>query len=358
MKKTIVCGVQQVGVGVFNVVEAYNWYIKAFGCDIMITDAKGVAERMLPYTGGKPRPRRAILAINPKGGGGFEVWQPQDGHITPPSQPACLGDYGISVCKIKTTDTQAAYNHLKALEGAKLLTEITTAPYGCRHFYIEDPFGNIFEIVEDAYVFDNLKSYPTGGTHGAVIGVSDMDASIRFYAGLIGYDKVVFDQTAVFEDLKNLPGGDGKFRRVILTTDEPLQGPFSEMYGTACIELLQAFDRSPRKVFEGRWWGDPGFIQICFDVINMEGMRERAKSLGHDFVCDGGVDFKMADADGHFTYVEDPDGTLIELVETFKVPIIKKLGIAINLKGRDSEKPLGRLVIKAMRLLRVKEIKD
>ena len=39
-KETIVCGVQQVGVGVFDVVEAYNWYIKAFGCDIMVTDAK------------------------------------------------------------------------------------------------------------------------------------------------------------------------------------------------------------------------------------------------------------------------------------------------------------------------------
>ena len=83
-QRTIVCGVQQVGVGVFDVVEAYNWYIKAFGCDILVTDDQGVAERMLPYTGNKPRPRRAVLAFNMQGGGGFEVWQPLDNHITLP----------------------------------------------------------------------------------------------------------------------------------------------------------------------------------------------------------------------------------------------------------------------------------
>ena len=73
-KPTIICGVQQVGVGIKDVVEAYNWYIKAFGVDILVADALGVAERMLPYTGGKPRPRRAVLAANLKGGGGLEVW--------------------------------------------------------------------------------------------------------------------------------------------------------------------------------------------------------------------------------------------------------------------------------------------
>jgi len=34
----------------------------------------------------------------------------------------------------------------------------------------------------------------------------------------------------------------------------------------------------------------------------------------------------MGEASGHFAYVEDPDGTLIEFVETHKIPIIKKLG--------------------------------
>ena len=121
-RETVVCGVQQVGVGIYDVVEAYNWYIKAFGCDVMVVDDQGVAERMLPYTGGKPRPRRAVLACNIKGGGGFEVWEPKDGNITPPAEPAMLGDKGISVCKIKACDIDKAVAHLKSVEGAKVIT--------------------------------------------------------------------------------------------------------------------------------------------------------------------------------------------------------------------------------------------
>ena len=38
----------------------------------------------------------------------------------------------------------------------------------------------------------------------------------------------------------------------------------------------------------------------------------------------------MGEAAGHFSYIQDPDGTLIEFVETHKVPILKKLdGISI-----------------------------
>ena len=64
----------------------------------------------------------------------------------------------------------------------------------------------------------------------------------------------------------------------------------------------------------------------------------------------------MAEADGHFTYVEDPDGTLIELVETYRVPVYKKLGIYLNVKNKDARKTLPRLIMRAMKFLRVKNI--
>ena len=77
MKEKVICGMQQVGIGVENVHEAFKWYMEAFGCNAKILDAEGTAERMLPYTGGKPQDRWAILAYNLRGGGGFEIWQPQ-----------------------------------------------------------------------------------------------------------------------------------------------------------------------------------------------------------------------------------------------------------------------------------------
>jgi hypothetical protein len=85
----------------------------------------------------------------------------------------------------------------------------------------------------------------------------------------------------------------------------------------------------------------------------MDKVHEAVKALGRDFVCDSGDNFDMGDANGHFTYVEDPDGTLIEFVETFKIPVIKKLGIHINLKKRNDYKPLPKYLTRALRFMKV-----
>ena len=47
MKPKIICGIQQVGIGVNDFVEAWKWYYDNFGFEIKIVDDEGVAERML-----------------------------------------------------------------------------------------------------------------------------------------------------------------------------------------------------------------------------------------------------------------------------------------------------------------------
>ena len=220
-----------------------------------------------------------------------------------------------------------------------------------------DPWKNLFEIETDDYVFvDEDKC--TGGNNGAVLGVSDMDKSIHFYSSIMDYDKVEYDVTGVFDDLKGVPGGQYKLRRVMLTRSKPVEGPLSPVLGTSHIELVQRIEEegtpAPRKLYEGRFWGDPGFIHLCFDIRNMEEIRKASEALGHKFVCDGGRDFKMGEADGHFTYIEDPDGTLIEFVETFKIPIIKKLGIYLNLAKRDDIKSLPSWILKCLKFMKSK----
>ena len=64
----------------------------------------------------------------------------------------------------------------------------------------------------------------------------------------------------------------------------------------------------------------------------------------------------MGDAAGIFSYIEDPDGALIEFVECHKISIIKKLGISLNLKHRDPEKSLPMYILKAMKFLRANDI--
>lgn len=352
MKEKVICGIQQVGIGVSDVIEAWKWYIDTFGFDIKVFDDTGVAEKMLPYTGGKPQERRAVLAYNLRGGGGFEIWQPKGRSLNFLKEEIILGDLGIGVCKIKCPDVKLAFETFKNKD-IDVINKPALSPSGIMHFFVKDPYGNIFELEEDHYVFADEKKI-TGGVNGVMIGVSDMEKSMDFYSQILDYDTVVYDNTGIFDDLQGIPGATDKLRRVMLKRSKSIVGPLSEIMGTSHIELIQNLEAPVKKIYENRFWGDPGFIHLCFDVRNMDAIHKDVLSIGKDFVCDGGKDFDMGDANGHFTYVEDPDGTLIEFVETFKIPIAKKWGLNINLKDRDDKKPLPKYLLKMLRFARVK----
>ncbi len=352
MSKYFIAGIQQVGIGVPNVHEAFNWYNKHFGMDIPIFEEAAEANLMLPYTGGKPHKRHAILAINLKGGGGFEIWQYTSRTPQPCAFQIHLGDLGLYIAKIKSENVKATYDYLRS-QNASFISEIVTAPNGQPHFFVKDPYGNIFEIVQgEEWFTKGVKT--TGGQVGMIIGVSDIERSKKFYANVLGYDKVLYDKEGEFDDLKNLPGGNVKCRRVLLTHSQPRTASFAEMFGASCIELVQAYNYTPRKIFENRLWGDLGFIHLCFDIRNMEALKLACEKEGHPFTVDGGAGFEMGEAAGHFTYVEDPDGTLIEFVETKKLPIMKKWGWYLDLKKRAPEKPVPAWMMKTLRFNRKK----
>lgn len=353
MSKPIISGIQQIGIGIPDVQAAFKWYRQNFGMDVPVFEEAAEANLMLPYTGGKPHQRHAILAVNMKGGGGFEIWQYTSRTPVPVSFEIQLGDLGHFVTRMKSSDVKGSYDFLKA-RGAELLSEVMTSPDGQPHFFLRDPWGNIFQVVPGHDWFGKGKQL-TGGPSGALLGVSDMEKSMKFYGDILGYDTVIYDKTGVFDDLKGLPGGNAEVRRVLLKHSKPRAGAFSRLLGSSMMELIQVKNRAPRKIFEGRWWGDRGFIHLCFDIIGMKEMQALCESKGHPFTVDSANSFDMGEAAGHFSYIEDPDGTLIEFVETHKVPVLKKIGWYLNLKKRPAEKPLADWMVKSMGLNRVKD---
>ncbi len=353
MKKPFISGIQQMGVGVADVHEAWKWYRKNIGMDVPIFEEAAEAGLMLPYTGGMPHQRHAILAINMNGGGGFEIWQytsrvPQksDFEILP-------GDLGINMTKIKSKDVLKTYDFMKNNK-VNVSPQVYQSPEGKNHFYFLDPYQNLFEVVENESWFGNTNSY-TGGPCGAVIGVKDMEKSIDFYKNILNYDRVIYDQTRQFSDFASLKGGESVFRRVLLRSSVEPIGSFSQLLGTSEIELIQVKGREPRHIYQDRFWGDLGFIHLCFDIIGMDEMRKKCDTYGVPFTVDSSNSFDMGEAAGHFSYIEDPNGTLIEFVETHKIPILKKLGWYLDLTKRDPTKPLPKIMLKALALNRKKD---
>ena len=352
-----ISGIQQVGVGTENFRKSWNWFIRMFGTDVKILEDDTVAERMLPYTGNQPQKRHACIAVNLQGGGGFEIWQYSERKPQPVGFGIAVGDLGVFAAKLNCRDIPACHQVLKAKWDA--VSDVSALPDGTPCFYVKDLYGNCFQLVQTDYIYID-EGKLTGGMAGTVVGVTDMDKSIAFYREILGYDTVKYDETGVFADWSLLPGADGRYRRVLMAPSKPRQGAFSALMGPDCIELVQALDRTPRKIYEGRYWGDPGFIQICYDVTGMRELEKFCAEKGHPFTvdsCPGGITFDMGDASGHFTYIEDPDGTLIEFVETHKVPVVKKLGWYIDMKKRDPRKPLPKFLFRAMGLVSREKVK-
>ena len=355
IKEKIISGIQQIGIGVQNLREAWKWYNEQFGIDVRIFEENAIAELMLPYTGGLPQKRHAALALNLQGGGGFEIWQYTERTPEAPKQEIQLGDLGINAAKIKSKDINATHALFKSRE--QDVKNIVEDPAGNKHFFIRDPFNNLFQVVGGNSWFRNEKKL-TGATYGALIGVSNIDKAREFYSGILGYDTVVYDNENKFDDLHDIPGGKHIFRRTLLKHSRTLKGYFSRLFGPSQIELLQVKDRQPARIYDGRQWGDLGFIHLCYDVSGMDILRQECESKGFPFTVDSTKhheeSFDMGEAAGQFSYVEDPDGTLIEFVETHKIPVIKKLGLYLNLRKRNPEKALPDWMLKMLKFNRIK----
>jgi len=349
-------GIQQLGVGVENFEEAWKWYRTHFSMDIRMFEDEAVAELMLPYTGGKPRARHAVLALNMRGGGGFEIWQHTGKKPAPPKFEIRLGDLGINIGKIKTDNISAAYKKFRD-SGLNLISPVHKDPVNNDHFYMADFYGNIWEIINKKEVFRRREKSVIGGVIGAVIGVKNIDESLRIYKDILQYDHILYDIEDNFSDLKELPGGTGKFRRILLKHSDVKNGAFSPFFGSSVIELVQSFDHEPRNIFEDRIWGDPGFIHICFDINGIDTLREKVKKIGYPFTVDSAHHhdtFTMGDAAGNFAYIQAPEGTLIEFVETHKIPLYEKLGWFLDFRKRGSH-PLPKWMLKMFRFKRVKD---
>jgi catechol 2,3-dioxygenase-like lactoylglutathione lyase family enzyme len=356
MKKYTLRGIQQIGIGVNDIEVAWKWYRENFGADIKVFDDDETANFMLRYTGGVKQRRRAILAVSMQGGGGFEIWQYKGRKPLAADFQIQLGDLGVFAAKIGSKDIAKAHSFFQS-KGEKV-SEIVIDPMNKDYFWIQDPFGNYFQVVQTDYIFVDEKKV-TNLVCGALVGVPNLEQAKAVYQDIMGYDEVIYlTENGIQNDFSFVPGGEVVCKRILLRHSEERIGGFGKLLGPSEIELVEISGREPKKMFENRFWGDLGFIQICIDMQGMDELRTYCKDKGYAFTIDSyealkGSSFDMGDSSGLFSYIEDNGGTLIEFVEAHKLPLIK--GFGLDLKNRDPKKPLPKWLIKLMKLKKYKE---
>ena len=240
----IISGIQQVGVGCKDVYETWRWYRQMLGADVTVFDEKATAALMLPYTGGQPRERHAILALNMQGGGGFEIWQHTQHVSNYPAVEPQLGDKGIFAVKIKCFNADKTFERLKDKGANVLSAEVEMGPEGIeRYFWVKDPYNNLLQIVEAKDWFQKQGKL-TGGVYGVVLGTTNMEKSIALFRDILGYDQMVYERTDAFPDFKALPNGGASCTRVLLRHSQARLGAFAPLLGATEIELIYTFGKA------------------------------------------------------------------------------------------------------------------
>src|SRR5690554_7871620 len=100
----IISGIQQVGIGVENLYEAWEYYIELLNMDIRILEDNKVAELILPYTGGKPTLRHAAIAVHMQRAGVSVVWQSAERKPRPLAVVLHIGDLASLVRMLESRD--------------------------------------------------------------------------------------------------------------------------------------------------------------------------------------------------------------------------------------------------------------
>jgi catechol 2,3-dioxygenase-like lactoylglutathione lyase family enzyme len=165
-------------------------------------------------------------------------------------------------------------------------------------------------IANDRPVCEHFLSMLASGSWLGVdhigVGVSDMDRSMRFYADL-GFADVAFDYRG---PLSGLPGQAEVEARVVM-----LRAGNETVLGPGAVKLVQL--TSPPPMPAGMAWGEPGICEVCVHVNGQAALYRRlvdehghtglmepneARLTPHDTLCS-------------LSYVADPDGGKIELIE-------------------------------------------
>ncbi len=346
-------GIQHIGIAVSDMDASLKYFRKFFGLDIPFFDAVAPADLMINHTNGDVITKRASMIMNLQGGCAVEVIRPTTFEPQKAVFETALGDLGIYIALVKCKNPKAMREYCLT-QGAKQVSELKTLPNGEHTFCIEDLDGNHYQYVQGEQWFSD-NGHPSGGMAGCTIGVSNMDQARTLYSGILGYDEVVYDETGTFEDWAHLPGGDGTFRRVLLKQSKQPGGGFARVTGTSYIELIERKNYTPRYLFKDRIWADCGFVHLGLDVRGMDALGKELAKQGFGFTCDSNDALDMGNTKVHCTYIDDPDKAWIELIEVYKVPIIEKWGVFLNVEKRDPNKPLPNFMLKALRFSRIKD---
>jgi catechol 2,3-dioxygenase-like lactoylglutathione lyase family enzyme len=143
------------------------------------------------------------------------------------------------------------------------------------------------------------------------VGVGDVDAAIEFYGRNVGFDRVLFDWTGELVGLESFAGRAPRVRIAMVENGR------ATPIGPGRVKLVQLLDgEGTAPTPEGQAWGEVGVCEICLHVRGVAAVHESLVAAGcEELMAPMSAAVVPNDVDLDISYVADPWGTKLELIE-------------------------------------------
>lgn len=142
------------------------------------------------------------------------------------------------------------------------------------------------------------------------IGVSDMVASRAFY-GELGFTELAFAWAGELPGLQGVSGHESTQAEVVY-----LRPSNPTVLGRAAVKLVRLIDRPQPSLPAGQAWGEPGICEVCVHVDDQAALYRSLVERGHTPLMEPNeADLAPYQTHCGLSYVSDPDGGKIELIE-------------------------------------------
>jgi len=307
-------GVDHIGIGVKNIDSSLKFYKGFLGFENVIFDYTGKLPGLDRVVGKHDVNARIVMLANenvsPIAQGMIKLVQllPPD----KPSRPKIKYEWGsiciAEVC-MNVKNIEEVYKFATVEKGFKPVLPPTygLVPPGeeCKFAYIRDPDGILIEFIE-WHMYKEFGGTPKiEAVNHVGIGVRNMDKSMAFYKDILGFKKEVIGYTAKMDLMAPMLPSPTPTMKVKIITNQ---------YKGAWIEAYQSLPPYEPSIAVPRW-GDIGHMELAINVSNIEKVYQQLQKKNVNFLCPLQTVDLPPSGEWKYTYMVDPDGFLVSLVE-------------------------------------------
>ncbi len=318
-------GIQHVGIGVTDRDRSFTFYNNALGFSVPMSKSTDTCSGMLPVLG-KDETRNVVIALNPHGGGLVEIFQYISREPVPIPDNVDFTCNGYLFYGLKVRNIYKSLERIKHYGGEVVTRPMPFTPMKDKKWKtavfrdLDGIYGIVLEYPQSTVGYGR-GSAKIGGIEYVAVGVSDLKRSVDFYSTVLGYNDIIYNYEGPAPEWEKLYGPSKKIKRTLMQRSAKPQGLFKHFLRGGMIELIEVEGGNTKHNFDGRKWGDIGFMEICFDVDDIQQTLKQTEKMGIPVAVPLHSQDMGLNTQATFAYIRDPDGSLLEFTDIKRLPV-------------------------------------